>query len=198
MERNEEYWYAVHVRARAEKVIEQRFRAKGLATFLPLATEVHRWSDRRKVVEVPLFACYVFVRLVMNQVNRVKVLNVDGVLSLVGECGRGTPVPDSEIETVRTLVSNGVASAPHPFLTVGDRVRIHGGALDGIEGILLSQDQGENLVISVRALERSLKVRIAGYQVEPLPHNPHSVRGLDPSSFPALSDEKCPTLQLGA
>jgi len=197
MESNREYWYAVHVRARAEKLIEQRFRAKGLATFLPLATEVHQWSDRRKVIEVPLFACYVFVRAVMNPVNRVRVLTVDGVLSLVGECGRGTPVPDSEIETVRTLISNDVACSPHPFLTIGDRVRIHGGALDGIEGILVSQDQGETLVISVKALERSLKVRIAGYQVEPLTHNPHSVRGLNPSPYHGLSEEKRP-LQLGA
>jgi transcription antitermination factor NusG len=196
MENNQEYWYAVHVRARAEKVIEQRFRAKGMTTFLPLAIEVHRWSDRRKVIEVPLFACYVFVRLVMNQVNRVEVLNVDGVLSLVGDCGRGTAVADSEIETVRTLVSNGVAWSPHPFLTVGDSVRIHGGALDGIEGILLSQDQDETLVISIKALERSLKVRIAGYQVEPL-HNPRPVRGLNPSPFHGLSESKRPTLQLG-
>jgi transcription antitermination factor NusG len=197
MESNGEYWYAVHVRARAEKAVEQRFRGKGLVTFLPLATEVHRWSDRRKVIEVPLFACYVFVRVVMNQVNRVKVVSVDGVLSLVGECGRGTPVPDSEIETVRTLVSNGVAWSPHPFLTVGDRVRIHGGALDGIEGILLAQDQDETLVVSIKALERSLKVRIAGYQVEPL-HNPRSERGLTPSPFQGLSAGKRPAIQLGA
>lgn len=197
MENNRENWYAMHVRARAEKVVEQRFRGKGLATFLPLATQVHRWSDRRKVVEVPLFACYVFVRVVMNQVNRVKVLSVDGVLSLVGECGRGTAVPDSEIETVRALISNNVAWSPHPFLTVGDRVRIHGGALDGIEGILLAQDQDETLVISIKALERSLKVRIAGYQVEPLPRNPRSSRSLNPSPF-RLSEEKCPRFQLGA
>ena len=171
METDCERWYAVHTYARSEKAIEYRCRAKGLTTFLPLATEVHRWSDRRKVIEVPLFACYVFVRLVMNHANRLKVLSVDGVLSFVGGCREGTPIPDPQIDAVRTLVSQNVPWSPHPFPAVGERVRILGGALDGIEGILLSRDQAETLVVSVEALQRSLAVRIAGYQVEALPNN---------------------------
>ena len=171
METDCERWYAVHTYARSEKAIEHRSRAEGLTTFLPLVTEVHRWSDRRKVIEVPLFACYIFVRLVMNHANRLKVLNVDGALSFVGGCGQGTPIPDSQIEAVRTLVSQNVAWSAHPYPAVGERVRILGGALDGIEGILLSRDQAETLVVSVEALQRSLAVRIAGYQVEALPNN---------------------------
>jgi transcription antitermination factor NusG len=189
MKTDSERWYAVHTYARSEKAIEHRLRAEGLTTFLPLATEVHRWSDRRKVVEVPLFACYVFVRLVMNHAHRLKVLNVAGVLSFVGGGKQGTPIPDSQIDAVRTLVSEKVAWSPHPFPAIGQRVRILGGALDGIEGTLLSRDRAETLVVSVEALQRSLAVRIAGYQVEAQPNNPQSFE-LSPRS--SRSTLPCP------
>jgi transcription antitermination factor NusG len=195
MATNCERWYAVHVRSRSEKAVEYRLRARGLTTFLPLATEVHRWSDRRKTIEVPLFACYLFVRLDTNHGNRLKVLNVDGVLSLVGACGRGIPIPDPEIDAVRTLVSQNVPWSPHSFPAIGARVRILGGALDGVEGVLLSRDRGETLVLSVEALQRSLAVRVAGYQVEVLPDNPKSfepMRVPSHSAFPGLTDHGSP------
>jgi transcription antitermination factor NusG len=201
METDCERWYAVHVGARSEKAIDYRLREKGLTSFLPLVTEVHRWSDRRKVIEIPLFACYVFVRLVMNHANRLKVFDVGGVLSFVGGCGGGTPIPDPEIDAVRTVVSQNVAWSPHPFLAVGERVRIRGGALDGIEGILLSHDRADTLVLSVKALERSLTVSIAGYQVEALANNPQSfepMRRSSRSSFHDLTGDNPPSSQLGA
>jgi len=201
METDFERWYAVHVRARSEKAIDYRLREKGLTSFLPLVTEVHRWSDRRKVIEIPLFGCYVFVRLVMNYANRLKVFDVGGVLSFVGGCGRGIPIPDPEIDAVRTLVSQNVAWSPHPFLAVGERVRIRGGALDGIEGVLLSHDRADTLVLSVKALERSLTVSIAGYQVEALGNNPRSfepVRRSSRSSFNALTGDVPASSQLEA
>jgi len=205
METDLECWYAVHVRSRSEKAVEYRFRAKGLTTFVPVATEVHRWSDRQKVIEVPLFACYVFVRLIMSHTNRLKVLNVDGVFSFVGGCGQGTPIPDPQIDAVRTLVSQNVPWSPHPFPAIGARVRILGGALDGIEGILLSRDraetQAETLVLSVVALQRSLAVRVAGYQVEVLQDNPQSfepIRVSSHSAFPPLTGQSRPRSEYGA
>ena len=60
-------WYAVQTRARNEKVILNRFEEQGLTTFLPLVTEIRRWSDRKKKVELPLFSCYVFVKMVIEQ-----------------------------------------------------------------------------------------------------------------------------------
>jgi transcription antitermination factor NusG len=137
----------------------------------------------------------------MNHANRLKVLSVDGVLSFVGGCREGTPIPDPQIDAVRTLVSENVAWSPHPFPAVGERVRILGGALDGIEGILLSRDRAETLVVSVEALQRSLAVRVAGYQVEALPNNPQSfapMRRSSRSSFHGLTGHNRPKSQVEA
>ena len=78
----------------------------------------------------------------MNDSNRRKMLTVDGVAGLVGSRGLGTPIPDSEIDAVRAVVTRRICWTPYPFMKAGDRVRVHGGALDGIEGILLS-DSGD-------------------------------------------------------
>ena len=158
-------WYAVQTRARHEKVVVQRLQERGVATFLPLMTEVHRWSDRKKIVELPLFSGYVFAKIAPVNADRLQVLRVDGVLSLVGTRGVGTPIPDEQIDSVRILVEERMPWCSHPFLKIGQRVRIRSGALDGMEGILTSRNGDNTLVISVDALQRSLAVRVEGYAV---------------------------------
>lgn len=164
-----EVWYALHTRVHRERVVESRLCTQGLTAFVPVTTEVHTWSDRRKTVEVPIFASYVFVRAAMNHSNRRKMLTVDGVAGLVGNRGQGTPIPDSEIDAVRAVVTRRICWTPYSFIKTGDRVRVHGGALDGIEGILLSDSGDNTLVVSVQLLGRSLAISVAGYQITILP-----------------------------
>jgi len=160
-------WYAVHTRARHEKSIATRLDSQQFTTFLPLVSEVHRWSDRRKVVELPLFSCYVFVKLHPSIEERLRILRLDGVISFVGVGWEGTPIPEAQIDAVRSLLAEQRPCCVHPFVKVGQRVRVRGGALDGIEGILLSRNGDRTLVISVDAIQRSLAVRIDGYDFEP-------------------------------
>jgi len=124
------HWYAVQTRARHEKVVSERLQEQGLTTFLPLIGEVHRWSDRQKKVELPLFSCYVFVRMVPeNNEGRLRVYRVNGVFGIVG-------------------------------------VRGEGGSMDGVEGVLVARNGDRTLVVSIDAIQRSLAVRIEGYDVE--------------------------------
>jgi transcription antitermination factor NusG len=162
-----EQWYALHTRPRHEKAVVQRLAERGVETFLPIVTEVHRWSDRQKKVEMPLFSCYVFARFVPNRVDRLRVLRVDGVLGLVGSRCEGAAIPEEQIEAVRAVVDGTMSWSSYPFLKIGQRVRIRSGALDGVEGILVSRNGNETLVISVDAIQRSLAVKVEGYQVEP-------------------------------
>jgi transcription antitermination factor NusG len=159
-------WYAVQTRARHEKTIVERLREQGVPTFLPLISEVHRWSDRRKTVELPLFSCYIFVRLASTNEDRMRVCRTNGVFGIVGTSGEGTPIPDEQIEAVRTLVTQQLPWSTHPFLKIGQRVRIRGGSMDGVEGILLARNGDRTLIVSVDVIQRSLAVRIEGYDVE--------------------------------
>jgi transcription antitermination factor NusG len=160
-------WYALLTQARHEKIVAHRLRERGLPAFLPLITEVRHWRHRKRKVELPLFSCYVFANLLPTNEDRLRALRTDGVFSLVGTRGSGTPIPDEQIEGVRRLVEADLPWGSHPFLKIGQRVRIRSGALDGVEGILVSRSGESTLIVSIDAIQRSLAVRIEGYEVEP-------------------------------
>jgi transcription antitermination factor NusG len=162
-------WYAVQTRARNEKVIAERLQGQGLTTFLPLVSEVRRWSDRKKKIELPLFSCYVFVKmLASNDEERMRVYRTNGVFRIVSMRGEAIPIPEEQIEALRTVVAQQVPWSAHPFLKIGQRVRIRGGSLEGVQGVLLSCNGDRTLIISVDAIQRSLAVRVEGYDVEAL------------------------------
>ena len=163
-----EAWYGLHTQSRHEKIVAHRLQERGVTTFLPLVTEVRRWSDRKKSVELPLFSCYVFAKFVPNRSERLRVLRVDGVFGLVGARGEGVPIPDEQIDAVRSLIDGQLPWSSHPFLKIGQRVRIRSGALNGVEGVLVQRNGDRTLVISVDAIQRSLAVRVEGYEVEPV------------------------------
>jgi len=162
----ESHWYAIHTVARHEKRVAQQLEENGVLTFLPLMQQIRQWSDRRAKVEVPLFSCYTFVRTVQTAEDRLRVLRIPGVLGFVGSERIGTAIPDEEIENLQTAIREKIPFAIHPFLTVGKRVRIRGGSLDGVEGILVSQGGEQSVVVSVELLCRSVSIRVEGYDVE--------------------------------
>ncbi len=166
---NEAQWFAIHTRARHEKRVADRLLEQGLGAYLPLVKETHRWSDRKKVVEVPLFGCYVFAKFdPSNAQDRTRICRTEGVLQLLGMRGEAIPIPDQQIDAVRILVNEQLPFSEHPFLKIGERVRVRGGAMDGIEGILVGRNGDRTLVVSVDVIQRSLAVRIEGYRVEPI------------------------------
>jgi len=159
-------WYALYTRARHEKKVTTELQEKGVTAFLPLISERRRWSDRNKTVQLALFPCYTFVRLNPCPEQRLAVLKTSGVLSFVGIRGVGLAIPDKEIEDIQTLLAHHFTCTPYPFLKTGQRVRIRGGFLEGVEGILVAKNSDCSLVISLELIQRSVAVRIEGFDVE--------------------------------
>jgi transcription antitermination factor NusG len=158
-------WYAVQTRYRAERKVTARLRQKGLETFLPLLEQIHRWSDRQQRVEIPLFSGYTFVRLGTLSQARQQLLRTEGVIGLICFAGLASPVPAKQISDLQRLLATKTLCCLHPFLKVGQRVRIRGGCLDGLEGIL--EKKGEkNLVIAIDCIQRAVAIRVEGYQME--------------------------------
>jgi transcription antitermination factor NusG len=147
-------------------MVAHQLGTKEITHYLPIVTEIHKWSDRTKKVELPLFSCYVFVQVAPTNEEKVKVLNTDGVVRLIGHNGEGTAIPEEQIDSIRILLAQEVACSSHPFLKVGQRVRIRGGALDGVEGIFQSCAGDDTLIVSIDAIQRSMAVRIKGYDIE--------------------------------
>jgi len=159
-------WFAIQTFARHEKHVATELELKGVDSYLPIVTRLHQWSDRRKQVGLPLFPCYIFVHIFPSPEHRVQVLQVSGVIGFVGGTRQGVAIPDGQIEDIRTLLKNKISLDPYPFLKIGQRVRILGGSLSGIEGILIRRNGTRRLVISVDSLERSLSLCVEGLEVE--------------------------------
>jgi transcription antitermination factor NusG len=165
---DEPSWYAVSTRSRQEKTAAAMLDGLGINYFLPLIEEERRWSDRRKMVAVPLFPGYLFVQIVKTAELQLGVRKIPGVVDFVGNNRGPLPVPKHEVESVRALLSRGTRCSPHPFLQAGDRVRVVGGALAGIEGTFVRSGAESVLVLSVELIQRSVSVKVPSSEVEPV------------------------------
>lgn len=161
-------WFAIQTRSRHEKKAADELQGRGVEVFLPLVKQTRKWSDRTKQVDFPLFSGYAFVHIAPEPKTRVNVLSAHGVVRFVGPSAMGTPIPASEIETLRTALENDIALRPLPFIKVGQRVRIRSGALAGMEGILIGTRGERQLVVSISTIQKSVSLAIEGYDVEPV------------------------------
>ena len=152
------YWYAVYTCANHEKRIAAQFNARSIENFLPLYESVRRWKDRRVRIALPLFPGYIFVRHSLR--DRLDILQVPGVVRLVGFNNAVVPLPIEDIETLRNGLRRTTRAEPHPYLTVGRRVRIVRGPFEGLEGILLRRKSNLRVVLSVHLIMRSVAVDV--------------------------------------
>ena len=162
----ERRWYVVHTRSNFEKRVSADLSAKGLESYLPSFRQIHQWKDRKKAVELPVFPGYVFVRMSDTGESRLSVLRAAGAVRLLGNGAGLEPVPETELDSVRKLVDSGMPFSLHPFLREGTRVRVTGGALDGVEGILATVKNQARLVISVETLSSAVSVEVDAARVE--------------------------------
>jgi transcription antitermination factor NusG len=151
-------WYAVCTRSNHEKCAAAQLDLRSIERFLPLYESVRKWKDRRKLVEFPLFPGYIFVRIPLQE--RMCVLLTPGVVRLVGFDNRPAALPDEEIEVLRSVLVRGLHSEPHPYLSLGRRVRIVRGALAGLEGVLIRKKGRVRLVLSIDLIRQSAMIEV--------------------------------------
>jgi transcription antitermination factor NusG len=160
------HWFAVWTKSRQEKVTAAMIQSLGVTNFLPLRTESRQWSDRKQTVNVPLFSGYLFVRMSLSDGSKRRVLQVPGVAGFVGNSHGPLPVPDDQIEAVRTVIERRIECTVHPLLEEGDKVRVLRGPLAGMEGRLIRSNSLTRLVISIGMIHRSLAVQVDRDDVE--------------------------------
>jgi transcription antitermination factor NusG len=163
---HEPRWFAAYVTARHEKQVAMQFERRGIPYFLPVYRSIRRWKDRRKELELPLFPSYIFVNIAMR--DRLQVQSVPSVVQFVSFHGMPAELPEHEIETLRNGLSRTGRVEPHPFLKVGRRVRVHSGAMKGIEGILVRIKDIFRVVITIELIQRSVAMEVDEADIEPI------------------------------
>ncbi|HEY6272591.1 MAG TPA: UpxY family transcription antiterminator [Terriglobales bacterium] len=157
-------WHALYTRYQHEKLVEQLLIEKGFETFLPLYQVAHQWKDRVRQLSLPLFPSYVFIRGGLDR--RLDIVTTTGFHAIVGDGEQAGIVTQAEIDAIRQLVETRLRLEPHPFLKVGDRVRVKSGPLAGFEGILVRKKNRCRLVLSVELLQQSVATEVDAHQVE--------------------------------
>jgi transcription antitermination factor NusG len=159
-------WWALYTRHQHEKAVAEMLSAKGIEVFLPLYESMRRWKDRSKMLSLPLFPCYVFVRGGLNR--RLQIVTTPGVHMILCRGEGFAVIAEDEIQAIRKAVEGSFRAEPHPYLKCGERVRVTRGSLEGVEGILVRKKSLFRLILSVDMLAQSVAVEIEASDVEPV------------------------------
>jgi transcription antitermination factor NusG len=159
-------WYGVYTCANHEKRIATQFNERSIENFLPLFETVRRWKDRRMRIALPLFPGYIFVRHSLR--NRLDILQVPGVVRLVAFNNVVAPLPIEDIESLRNGLKRPTHVEPHPYLTVGRRVRIVHGPFEGLAGFLVRRKARLRVVVSIELIMRSVAMDVDVADVAPI------------------------------
>jgi len=159
------HWYALYTCPRHEKRVAEQIRQRRVSCFLPLYRSVRRWKDRRKELELALFPGYVFVHIAPQ--DRLRLLQLAGVVRFVSFNGHPAPLSDCEMESLMKGLTRGVRLEPHPYLTVGRRVRVRYGPLARSQGILVRRKEKFRVVLSLDLIMRSVCVEVDESDIEP-------------------------------
>ena len=141
----------------------------GFEAYLPIRRELHTWSDRKKWVEAPLLKSYVFAKITEQQVTKLR--QVAGVSYIISFEGCIATIPDSEIQTIKDFLAAEVEVQVRTteMLHRGRRVRIHSGALEGKEGVLVSDSTDGNFAVEITGISMAMIIHVDADLLEALP-----------------------------
>lgn len=160
------HWYAVYTCANHERRVADQFAGRGVEHFLPQYESVRQWKDRKVRLQLPLFPGYLFVHVVAQ--DRLRALQIPGVVQLVGFNGSPTPIPQEDIHRIREFLGQGWRAEPHPYLQAGRRARVLRGPLAGMEGIVVRRRNRSRLVLSFDLIQRSMAIEMDEGDLDPL------------------------------
>ncbi len=161
---SERNWYAVYTIVRHEKKVHSSLLEKSIDTYLPIREVTNRWKDRNKKVKLPLFPGYVFVNLDLK--DKMNVLSTKGVVRILGVNGDPTPIPEQQINSIKTLLESELRYDPYEYLTEGSKVEVINGPLMGTQGIIAERRGQYRLILSVDLIQRAVSVEVDVNDVE--------------------------------
>lgn len=162
-------WFAAYTVANHEKRVARQLADRAIRYYLPLYQSVRQWKDRRMRLDRPLFPGYVFVE--MGQQDRLKVIQIPSLVRLVGFGNQPTALPESDVAAIRLCLEQTGKVEPHPVISAGQRVRIVGGALAGMEGIVARKKGVSRLVLCVSLIMRAVAIEVDETDVESIPYS---------------------------
>jgi transcription termination/antitermination protein NusG len=162
-------WYVLHTRSHFENVVHGSLGGKAKETFLPKMRVRSRRKDRVKMIDLPVFPGYVFVRTSLLPAEHVDILKIPGAVRLIGNSAGPVSVPDATIESLRIMTAVPESVFAGTRFEKGDRVMVIAGPFAGVVGFFSRYRGQERVVVEIEILGRFAAVEVAEEEVEPLP-----------------------------
>lgn len=160
----DESWYAIFTVPRHEKTVLRYLHTRRIEAFLPTYEITRLWRNRQRVkLALPLFPCYLFVRI--NSLEYTTVRQSPGVIRLIGNHSGPLPVPDSAIELLRAHVANKKVQPWHE-LVMGKRVRVRTGPMQGVEGVLIRKNNVLRFVLKIELINQHAAIQMEADNLE--------------------------------
>lgn len=159
-------WYALRTRSRHEKQVRDWLVKRGVERLLPALGRISQWKDRKQVIELPLFPGYCFAKFLWQ--DRLSVLEIPGVVQIVGSGSFPEPIQDEEIDALKKLMVSTLSYDAHPYLREGMAVQVIRGPLEGARGVLIRKEKQYRLVIAVHLIQQAAAVEIDAADVIPV------------------------------
>lgn len=159
-------WYALYTRSRHEKVVASQLADMGIKCYLPVKEVISRWSDRKKLIEKPLFPSYLFV--FGDKKERYSAVQADGAVMFISFKGRPARIQEQEIETIKRLLRDDKSTESCAVFKRGDFVEIARGPLAGLTGCLKEVNGKYRLIVNIDSINQGLSVNVSVYDVRPL------------------------------
>ena len=166
---NKNMWYALHTRSRFENVVFDNLTKKSFETFLPKMKQNSRRTDRRVILDVPIFPGYVFVKSSLTAEAHLSILKTLGVVRVLGSKRGPVAIPEESLTALRIMVAAGEEIFTSPVFMEGDSVIVTEGALKGLTGIF-SQHLGQGrVIVNIDILGQSAAVHVSDTDIERIP-----------------------------
>jgi len=152
-------WFAVYTKYKREKVIQKELDRQDITAYLPIQKITRVYASKRKVVQLPLISCYIFVKITKQEY--IKVLQAEGVVNFVKIAKNLISIPEREIEIMKQIVGEGIPVTAEPTrLQKGDAVEIIGGNLTGMQGTLVDNHGDKEVIINLESMGYSLRMTL--------------------------------------
>jgi len=154
----ENRWYVLYTRACHEVKAEEYLIRSGIEAYLPKIKEFRQWSDRKKLVETPLFVSYIFVRVSKKEYD--KALQDKSIVRYITLCGQPCPVPDEQIEAIKKVLAGNLSfEVTNEDFEPGDLVVFCDGPLTGYSAEVVNRKGSKEVILRIDGAGQSLLIK---------------------------------------
>lgn len=162
---NDNKWYVFYTKSRHEKSVFSLLIKSGIEAFLPLKKEIRKWSDRKKLIELPIFPSYIFVKIPKHKI--LEILKFPGISRYISFNGLPAYLRENDIEIIKKAIdNNNEIELFDSKLKNGSKVKFITGPFAGYEAIVVGHNRKNKIIVEIEGTNQSILITVDKCQLK--------------------------------